>query len=97
MGTIDTQWFIDNGERLARIEALLSSVNGERLAKIETLLSSVEGRKPCYACQNVGTLAKMKQNLLVVNWIGATFVGGALIAGAKWVIDGVAGRLSNPF
>lgn len=73
------QWFIENGERLARIE---------------TALDTISRRKPCEECQNVGTLAHMRLNLRVINWIGASVVGVGLASIAKWLIDRL---VTHPF
>jgi hypothetical protein len=66
---------------------------GERLARIETMLANIANRKPCEDCQNVGTIANMKQNLRIINWVGGAITIGALAQVGKWILE----KISLPF
>jgi hypothetical protein len=69
---VDPKWYIETGERLARIEALLTS---------HTL------QNPCDSCENIGSIIRMRQNLRLINWVGGLITAGALYKVGQWLVD----------
>jgi hypothetical protein len=64
--------------------------NGERLARIEAIVSRIENRKPCMDCQNVGSIITMKQNLKIINWFAIVLGGAGLVQLSRWILNMVA-------
>lgn len=71
MGEFDIKLCMDNGERLARIEAIVSRL---------------EARKPCNDCQNIGHILTMRQNLRIINWFAIVAGGAGLVKFAHWIL-----------
>ena len=70
---------------MAEFDIRLCMENGERLARIETMVSRIDNRKPCEDCKNVGAFVGMKQNLRIINWFAATAGAGGIGLAVKWI------------
>jgi hypothetical protein len=55
----------DNAQRLARLET-----------KCDNILSSIASLKKCENCKSAPDLAKVKQNLRIVNYVGSLLTTG---------------------